>query len=73
MGTLSDHVAREVPLTVSDKRPTVNSAEADLMNRADRGQRLMGGRFNATQENGVIGQANPSPGRINARINGKPV
>lgn len=70
MGTLSDHIAKHVPLTVTDKSPGAISDRVISNNRADQAQDFMGGSFDAQNENGVIGKANPSPGRINARING---
>ncbi len=70
MGTLRDHVARHVPHTVVDMTPAAVSARAESNNFADNQQQQMGGLFVATEENGVIGDAHPRPGRINARING---
>lgn len=68
MGTLAEHVARHVPVTVVDKTPAVNSGLAGSNARAD--NQHFAGVHTATDENGVMGTPKGSPGRINARLNG---
>ena len=70
MGTLRQHIERHVPHTVTDMTPAAISERAESNNFADHMQEHNGGTFVATEENGVIGDAHPRPGRINARLNG---
>ncbi len=73
MGTLTQHVARHVPHTVSSKLPKnaiANSVPVMPVYPADQAQAMMGGSFKASDENGTMGVNSGSP--VMSRVNGKP-